>query len=112
MQDHHIVPIAYSPLGRLGSKMGPVADDMTQDPIIQELAQKHGCSASQIILSWGLSRGYVVIPKAVQAAHQEENFKALDIVLTQEEVDKVTTKLDVGKQLFKHTPDTKYNVYA
>lgn len=32
--DHDITPVAYSPLGRLGSKMGPKGDDLTQKPLI------------------------------------------------------------------------------
>lgn len=110
--DHDIMPVAYSPLGRLGAKMGPKGDDLTQKPIIQELASKYSRPETQILLNYGLSRGYVVIPKSGDLGRIEDNFKAQEFQLTQEEVDQVTTALDVGKQLFLHTPDQKYNVYA
>ena len=74
--DHQIMPVAYSPLGRLGSKMGPKGDDLTQKPLIQELAAKYQRPATQILLNWGMSRGYVVIPKAADLGHMEDNFKA------------------------------------
>ena len=38
LQDNDVVPIAYSPLGRLGSKMGPVGDDLRSDELIVRLA--------------------------------------------------------------------------
>ena len=63
-------------------------------------------------MNWGLSRGYVVIPKASDLGHQEDNFKALDFALAPEDVAEITETLDEGKQLFLHTPDQKYNVYA
>jgi len=110
--DHDIAPVAYSPLGRLGSKMGPKGDVLTEKPLIKALAQKYGRSESQILLNWGLSRGHVVIPKATSHEHQEENFKAQDFGLEQGDVDEITSSLDEGKQLFLHTPDQKYNVYA
>ena len=110
--DHEIMPVAYSPLGRLGSKMGPTGDDLTQKPIIQAMAEKYGRSPTQIILNWGLSRGYVVIPKASDLGHQEDNFKAQDFAMSDDDVAEITATLDEGKQLFEHTPDVKYNVYA
>ena len=67
--DHEVVPIGYSPLGRVGSKSGPVGDDITADPFVVDLASKYGRTASQVILSWGLSRGYAIIPKASEPAH-------------------------------------------
>lgn len=70
------MPVAYSPLGRLGSKMGPKGDDLTQKPVIQAMAQKYNRSETQVMLNWGMARGYVVIPKASDLGHQEENFRA------------------------------------
>jgi len=59
-----------------------------------------------------MSRGYVVIPKASDLGHQEDNWKAQEFGLSEEDVAKITDTLDEGKQLFTHTPDQKYNVYA
>lgn len=65
--DNDVVPIGYSPLGRVGSKSGPVGDDIREDELVKSLAQKYGCTPSQLFLAWGLSRGYSVIPKAEKA---------------------------------------------
>ena len=40
------------------------------------MAAKYDRSATQILLNWGMARGYVVIPKAGDLGHQEENFRA------------------------------------
>ena len=58
-----------------------------------------------------MSRGYVVIPKASDHAHQEDNFKAQEFGLAEEDVAEITKTLDEGKRLFLHTPDQKYSVY-
>ena len=76
------------------------------------MAAKYGKSATQIILNWGLCRGHIVIPKASNLDHQAENFAAQSFQLADEDVAEITQALDEGKQLFLHTPDVKYNMYA
>ena len=76
------------------------------------MAAKYGKSATQIILNWGLCRGHIVIPKASNLDHQAENFAAQSFQLADEDVAEITQTLDEGKQLFLHTPDVKYNMYA
>jgi hypothetical protein len=45
MLAHGVTPVASSPLGRMGSKMGPKgATTVTDEPIIKEIAAKHGKS--------------------------------------------------------------------
>lgn len=87
MKANEIAVVASSPLGRLGSKVGPKGtSDITKEPIITEIAARHGKTPAQIILAWGLSRGTAVIPKAASHEHQKENFEAQSISLTEEEV--------------------------
>jgi len=59
-----------------------------------------------------MSRGYVVIPKASDLGHMEDNWKAQEFTMDADDVAKVTDSLNEDKQLFLHTPDQKYNVYA
>ena len=110
--DQEVIPVAYSPLGRVGSKSGPVGTDITGDSLLGELAQKYGKTPSQVILNWGLSRGYCIIPKAQQEAHQAENFAAQDFELEPQEVKAITEKFDERKYLYLHTHDSEYNVFA
>jgi aryl-alcohol dehydrogenase-like predicted oxidoreductase len=55
---------------------------------IEELAREKHCSAAQIALAWILARGddITAIPGTRRRAHLEENFGALDVELTPEEV--------------------------
>ena len=78
--DHGIVPVAYSPLGRIGSSFGPVTSvNLLDDPLIRHLAKKYNRTAGQVLLSWGLSRGYPVLAKASSLKHQKENFAVFEM---------------------------------
>ncbi|MGM8850168.1 aldo/keto reductase [Salinicola halophyticus] len=95
MQDHHIPVMAYCPLaqgGRLRSKL-------LSSSVVNEIADKHGASAAQILLAWVIRptcvsqdgmRGVIAIPKASNLAHVEANAKALEIELDSEDL----TQLD------------------
>ncbi|KAJ7782781.1 NADP-dependent oxidoreductase domain-containing protein [Mycena metata] len=52
-----ILLTAYSPLGRSKSFFA-------EQPLISALAEKYNTTAAQIILSWGVQRGTVVVPKS------------------------------------------------
>lgn len=57
---------------------GPFAEgknNIFQNEILLEIAQKHNRSVAQIILRWLTLRGIVVIPKSVHKERMEENFQ-------------------------------------
>ena len=110
--DHEVIPVAYSPLGRVGSKSGPIGTDITSDDLITSMAQKYSKTPSQVLLSWGLSRGYCIIPKAQQESHQIENFAAQDFELEPSEIKAITDKFDEHKLLYLNTYDSDYNLFA
>ena len=111
MKANEIAVVASSPLGRLGSKVGPKGtSDITKEPIIVEIAAKHGKTPAQIVLAWGLSRGTAVIPKAASPEHQKENFEAQSIELSADEIKSISS-LNRGEILFKSSPDVKFNMF-
>jgi len=55
-QDHGVVVEAYSPL---------VRSTRMEEPVLVSLAKKHGKTAAQILLRWGLQKGFVILPKSV-----------------------------------------------
>ena len=117
LRDNEIVPIAWSPLGRLNSASGPQAEDHVNDEVMLEMAQKYGGrSVAQILLNWGLSRGYAIIPKATSLAHQTECIEALNFSLDSEDVDVISERFsqqDKQQQpLFVTTTKNGYNVFA
>ena len=69
MRAHHaelnIATESWSPLGQGG---------LLSDPVIGEIAEKHGKTAAQIIIRWHIDNGLVVIPKSVTPSRIVENF--------------------------------------
>lgn len=63
---------AWSPLGQ-GKALN--------HPTINEIAQKHGKSAAQVIIRWHVQQGRIVIPKSVTPSRIQENFNVFDFVL-------------------------------
>lgn len=73
---------AWSPLGR--------GNDVTEEPVIQGIAQDHGAAPAQVVLAWHLARGVIPLPKASSPEHQRENLAAAELVLTESEVASIT----------------------
>ncbi|MCR0985391.1 aldo/keto reductase [Roseomonas populi] len=66
---NNIVLTAYSPLGR---------GVMTENPVIQAVAARHGTGAGQVALAWLLRQdGVAAIPKASRPESQRANLEAL-----------------------------------
>ncbi|KAK0798074.1 hypothetical protein LTR91_016294 [Friedmanniomyces endolithicus] len=71
-QEHGVVVEAYSPL---------VRSTRMEEPVLVALAKKHGKTAAQILLRWGLQKGFVILPKSVTHSRIEENTKLYDFEL-------------------------------
>jgi len=69
-------------------------------PVVIDIAKKYEKTPVQIILAWGLSRGYAVIPKAASKAQQRENFEALSIKLSQDEIQLIIEAIEKLKPSF------------
>ena len=81
---------------------GPFAEgknNIFQNEILLEIANKHNKSVAQIILRWLTQRGIVVIPKSVNKERMEENFNIFDFELTEEDNEIIKT-LDTKTSLF------------
>jgi 2,5-diketo-D-gluconate reductase A len=78
---HEIVTEAWSPLAQ-----GGVLDD----PVITDIAEEKGATAAQIVLSWHLALGNIVIPKSVTPERIAENFASTEFKLGNDEVDAIT----------------------
>ena len=76
-----ILTEAWSPLGQGG--------DILKDPVITAIAETHGVDAGQVIIAWHLAIGNVVIPKTVTPERIVSNLAAAQLVLTEEEVERI-----------------------
>jgi diketogulonate reductase-like aldo/keto reductase len=74
----HIPVMAYSPIEQ-GRLLGAAA--------LREIAQRHNATPAQVALAWLLGRpATIVIPKATDPAHLRENFGALDLALSADDL--------------------------
>jgi aryl-alcohol dehydrogenase-like predicted oxidoreductase len=121
--------VAYSPLGR-GFLTGQIRSpgDLEDDDFrrhnprfqgvnfqrnrdlvarVQEIAEETGRTAGQIALAWVLSRGgdVVPIPGTKRRRYLEENVEALDVELTDEELDRLEQAFPKGAAAGERYPD-------
>ncbi|KAK5189437.1 hypothetical protein LTR92_010637 [Exophiala xenobiotica] len=71
LKSKNILVEAYSPLGNNIYDHSRVIDD----PAIQAMAKQLNVDAGQMLISWAVQRGTVVLPKSVTPLRIESNFK-------------------------------------
>lgn len=100
LEENGIIPEAWGPLGQ--AKEGTFTN-----PILVKIAQAHNATVGQVMLAWNIQRGVIVIPKSVHAERIKENFGALKVELTDDEMQEIG-KLDKGTSYFSGllTPET------
>lgn len=82
-QQNNILFTAYMPL-KINIK------GIRTNSVIQSIAQIHGATPFQIALSWLVAQPRVItIPMSFNPKHQKENFEAVEIELTQSEMDQL-----------------------
>lgn len=64
---------------------------MFTEPVLQEVAAKHGKTVAQVILRWNIQQGVIVIPKSVYKERMEENLAIWDFALSEEDMAKIAT---------------------
>ena len=82
-----IVTQSWSPLANAGP--------LLRDPLLLEVAERHGKSAAQIVLAWHLRQGLVTIPKASQRDRLRQNLDVFDLELTPADLAAIA-QLDTG----------------
>lgn len=89
-QKRHIPLMAYCPLGQ---------GDLVKNKTLKAIAGRHNATAAQIALAWLLTKEDVIsIPKAVRLEHIKENQQALNIKLTQEDLQFLEQKFPAPKK--------------
>jgi methylglyoxal/glyoxal reductase len=53
-----------------------------QDPVLMEIAARHGKTVAQVILRWNVQSGIVTIPKTSTPHRMDENARVFDFALT------------------------------
>lgn len=73
-----ILPAAYSPLGSQ-NQVPSTGEKVNENPVLNSIAQKAGVSLAQVLIAWGLRRGYVVLPKSSTPSRIESNFQPIEL---------------------------------
>ena len=90
-----IVPQAWSPI-----KQGQILGD----PVIVEIAERHGVTPAQAVLRWQLDEGIATIPKSVRRERIQENGDLFSFALADADIEAIRG-LDIGDRIGPD-PDT------
>lgn len=79
---------AYSPLGSPDSRAERHKNDprLLENPVVQEIASKHGASIGQVLIAWSIARDIAVIPKSINQGRIIDNLKSADLVLDEQDM--------------------------
>lgn len=106
----HILPAAYSPLGSQ-NQVPSTGEKVRTNPTLIKVADRSGHDLAQVLLAWGLRRGYVVLPKSSTPKRIESNWEVPE--LSQENFDAVQSVANGRHTRFVNMKDTfGYDVWA
>lgn len=98
-----ILPEAYSPLGSQ-NQVPTTGEKVSENKTLQDIAQRWGYTIAQVLIAWGLRRGYVVLPKSSTPSRIESNFQIVD--LSDEDFDAVNAVAEGRHFRFVNMKDT------
>ncbi len=83
---------AYSPLGsgdRSAEMKAANEPSLLENPVINDIANKNGCTAAQVLIGWAAQRGTSVIPKSTNPGRLRQNLEASNLILAREDMDTI-----------------------
>jgi diketogulonate reductase-like aldo/keto reductase len=104
-----ILPVAYSPLGSQDQVPG-TGEKVSTNRELNAIAEKKAATLAQVLIAWGLRRGYAVLPKSSNPGRIQSNVKLIE--LTDEEFAAVNKVAEGRATRFVNMKDTfGYNVW-
>lgn len=73
-----------------------------ENPVLDEIAQKHKKTTAQVMLRWHIQRGVVVIPKSTHYERMKENLNVFDFMLDEEDMAKIAALDKKESSFFSH----------
>lgn len=103
LDKNNIKMISYGPFmkGEVFNREGKFYETL------DKIGDNHKASVAQVIIAWGIQRGIMMIPKSVTPSRIFENFKALDLVLTNEEMEMISL-LNQGTRVYTDPDNVPY----
>ena len=103
MEEHGILHEAWAPFAE-------GKDPVFTQPVLQQIAAKHGRTTGQVMLRWLLQRGIAVVPKTVHKERMAENFDVFGFTLDEEDMEQIRG-LDRKKSTIYNEMDPQSAVY-
>ena len=91
---NNVVVTAYSPLGAERSD-----GSLLKNEVITEIATRNQITPAQVLLSWNIARGLVVIPKSTHEDRLRENYASLAVELDKADIEKINS-LNENRRFF------------
>ncbi|MFF7638340.1 aldo/keto reductase [Kitasatospora sp. NPDC008050] len=88
--EHGIATEAWSPLGQ--------GKELLTEPVLTQIAAKHGRTTAQVVLRWHLQSGLIAIPKSVTPSRIKENLAVTGFELDAEDLAAIAG-IETGKRL-------------
>ncbi|KAI9738038.1 MAG: Glycerol 2-dehydrogenase (NADP(+)) [Claussenomyces sp. TS43310] len=101
--EHDIIPVAYSPLGSQDQVPGTGEKVSTNKDLIA-IAEQRGATLAQVLIAWGIRRGYAVLPKSSNPSRIQSNAQL--IKLTDKEFEAVNKIAEGRHSRFVNMKDT------
>jgi diketogulonate reductase-like aldo/keto reductase len=73
-----ILPVAYSPLGSQNQVPG-TGEKVSTNKELNDIAEKNHVTLAQILIAWGIKRGYSVLPKSSNPGRIVNNAKLINL---------------------------------
>ena len=73
----------------------PLKGTDLRDPVLAEIASRHGVTPAQVVLRWHIEHGIVVIPKSEQRARIASNLDLFGFSLDQGEIARIEGRLNL-----------------
>ncbi|SPJ75313.1 reductase [Fusarium torulosum] len=108
-QENDILPAAYSPLGSQ-NQVPTTGETVRSNKTLNEVADRSGNTLAQVLIAWGLRRGYAVLPKSSTPSRIESNFQIPN--LSDEDFEAIQSVAKGRHTRFVNMKDTfGYNVW-
>lgn len=93
-REEGIVVTGFSPLGAssyVELDMATPQQSALREPLVEAIAARHGKTAAQVLLRWGIQSGTSIIPKTVKPQRLLENLQIFDFSLSDEDMESIGT---------------------
>jgi len=98
LQNRRLVEFAHASGVHLTSYMTLAYGKVLTDPVLRDIAARHGATPAQVALAWALQQGFSVIPSSTRRANLESNLKALELRLDDADMARIAA-LDRNERL-------------